>query len=343
MSKTVDPLKSDAQNHHYISQAEQRLNSLNPEDGKRAQRLYSFSVVDREHFAVALDSDRGVRAERNLAFQDLFSFDVQGNIRANLERCFGRYENDITIHTSRFINKVIARQKVDITEEYLTLLACKFLNFMRNPHCVKKILNTVGSDIDEYHPADPAQRALLGAFMSGVKPYQESVLQTFGLDLEDYRRWAKALFLMVAVGESGRYLLDGFVRGLLSRSFGWTRLFYFSEGAPDAFCLLSDRAHNDITQAEMRSAGGSMLEFNLTSKAFIRVGLLNVAQSIPPEIKANPRYSGVENTIPRSMNVDSVMDDMETLSFYNRNSVYQCKQRVFCAARAAHGIVIAPP
>lgn len=339
MSRTVDPLRNDAQNHHFISQAEQRLNSLNPSASKRAQRIYAFSVVNRENFAVTLDSDRGVRAEKNLAFQDLFSFEVQGNVRVNLEKCFGRYENDIPIYTQRFMSKLIARQG-DITEEYLGLLTCKILNFLRNPYCVPKVLNTLGPDIDEYHPADPAQQALLRAFMDGVKPHQESVLQAFGLELGDYRRWAKALFLMVAVGASGRYVLDEFVRLMLSRSFGSTRLFHFSDREPDAFCLLSDRGHNDISPAEEKHQGVTRLEFNLTSKAFIRVVLLDVEKSIPAHIKANERFRGIEHRIHRSMDVDSVKDDFETLSYYNRNAVYQCKQRVFCGARAARGMMI---
>lgn len=342
MSKTVDLLKNESRNHHYVSQAEQRLNSLNPEASKRAQRIFAFSVEDRERFTVKLDDDHGIHAGKNLAFQDLFSFDVQGEACVNLEKCFQRYENDITTHTKSFIDKVITKQQ-DITEEFLTIFTCKFMNFLRNPNCVKKVLHTVGlgATIDQYHPADLDQRALLAEFMKGLKPYQESVLQEFGINIEDYRRWAKALFLLTAVGSPGQYALDASVRDMLSGSIGATRLFYFSDAEPDAFCLLSDRGHNDVTQPDQRQKGGSVLEFNLTSKAFIRVILVDVEGLISPEMKANPRLAGIGKSIPRSMRVDSIKDDMGMLSAYNRNAVYQCKRRVFCAARAARGVIVA--
>jgi hypothetical protein len=51
--------RNDTANQHYVSQVEQRLNSLNPNSAPRNRRIYSFTLVDREEFALSLDSSQG--------------------------------------------------------------------------------------------------------------------------------------------------------------------------------------------------------------------------------------------------------------------------------------------
>jgi hypothetical protein len=68
--------RNDTANQHYVSQVEQRLNSLNPNSAPRNRRIYSFKLVDREEFALSLDSSQGCLISKSVAFRDLFSFDV---------------------------------------------------------------------------------------------------------------------------------------------------------------------------------------------------------------------------------------------------------------------------
>lgn len=72
---------------HFLSQAEQRLNALNPAASAANQRIFSFSLVDREGYLVHLETPSGRRVSSNLLLHDLFSFDVigRGEPRLNFE------------------------------------------------------------------------------------------------------------------------------------------------------------------------------------------------------------------------------------------------------------------
>jgi hypothetical protein len=149
----VQPLNPTA-NQHFVSQIEQRLNALNPDAARHNQRIYSYTVVDRESFALSLDSGRGISIAINLALRDLFSFDVIPNqsLRSNLETMFQQYESIIETNTVGLIQKLEQGQN-DI-KEILELFAAKLMNFLRNPYSIKKVLNTIGG-ILQYHPTDP--------------------------------------------------------------------------------------------------------------------------------------------------------------------------------------------
>jgi hypothetical protein len=86
--------KNGTVNQHYISQAEQRLNSANPAAKNRNQRIYEFQVISREPILLQLLDSRGRKIENALSFNDLFSFDIIGqlDLRSNLEALFGTYE-----------------------------------------------------------------------------------------------------------------------------------------------------------------------------------------------------------------------------------------------------------
>jgi hypothetical protein len=86
--------QNDTANQHYVSQAEQRLNSLNPHAALRNRRIYSFTLVDREALALSLDSSQGRLISKNLASRDLFSFDVirDNTSRFKFETLFQQYE-----------------------------------------------------------------------------------------------------------------------------------------------------------------------------------------------------------------------------------------------------------
>ena len=89
-------IENETRNQHYLSQVEQRLNSFNPDDKKKKQRIYTFNIIDREDYKISLLSDKGSLIENNLSLEDLFSFDVvDKKIRANLETLFHAYECDI--------------------------------------------------------------------------------------------------------------------------------------------------------------------------------------------------------------------------------------------------------
>ena len=69
-------LTNSTANQHYVSQTEQRLNAINPKAKIENQRIYSFSIADRENFVLSLDSPNGRLISQSLSLRDVFSFDV---------------------------------------------------------------------------------------------------------------------------------------------------------------------------------------------------------------------------------------------------------------------------
>lgn len=99
---------SDTGNQHFLMRAEQKLNALNPNADPRNLRIYSFEIVDRENYRLALESAKGRPIGSNLSLFDLFSFDVPGTIplRLNFEKLFQKYETSIEVHTKNLLAKL---------------------------------------------------------------------------------------------------------------------------------------------------------------------------------------------------------------------------------------------
>ena len=173
-------LENSTRKQHFVTQAEQRLNAMNPDADARHMRIYSFEVVDRDNYILALESGNGRAIGTNLSLFDLFSFDVPdgGSVRHNFKSLFHKYEKHIAVHTRSLLAKLNAGSK-DIKAEIIDLFAAKLLNFVRKPFCIPKVLNTFPG-LAAYDPTDPAlltayrrmverKKAATGASMRGTR------------------------------------------------------------------------------------------------------------------------------------------------------------------------------
>ena len=94
-------------NHHFVSQAEQRLNAINPTVSKNSQRIYAFSITERENYKIELESTNGVKIKKTLSFDDLFTIDIlDDGLRANLEDFFENYEQCVSKLTNSLLLKL---------------------------------------------------------------------------------------------------------------------------------------------------------------------------------------------------------------------------------------------
>jgi hypothetical protein len=127
---------------------------LNPQVADRNLRIYSFRLVDRQRYSIALESANGRPIGSNLSLFDLFSFDVPGDtqLRRNFESLFQKYEAHIEAHTKSLLAKLNAGSR-DIKAEIIDLFAAKLLNFVRNPFSIVKVLNSFPG-VASYDPTD---------------------------------------------------------------------------------------------------------------------------------------------------------------------------------------------
>ncbi len=214
--------QNDSANQHYVSQVEQRLNSLNPHAALRNRRIYCFTLVDRESFALSLDSFQGRLISKNLALRDLFSFDVirDNTSRFNFETLFQQYEADMESNTVALLRK-LNQGSGDLKKEVLEIFVAKFMNFLRNPYSVKKVLNTSGSVL-QFYPTDPELLARYNAVLAGRKPHQAHLCAQLDISAEQYQMWLSALFLMLSrPAPNEANIMESIVKHLVERPSGF--------------------------------------------------------------------------------------------------------------------------
>lgn len=109
---------SETKNQHYISQAEQKLNAIEPSAARKKRAIHAFTIIDRDAPTLSNSPAGGQRIEQTLSCLDLFSFDVvDSKYRHNLEELFHKYENRIADHSDSFLTKLAAGATNDLKED----------------------------------------------------------------------------------------------------------------------------------------------------------------------------------------------------------------------------------
>lgn len=223
----------------------------------------------------------GVKIVRNLSCLDLFSFEVvDRRHRLNLEQVFGRYEEQVALRTQDILSKLRVGSN-DIKTEILDVLALKVLSFFRNPHCVRKAMNTFGA-LASYAPTDPELRSVYEAVLKGSRPHTAAICKMFDLTPDLYKGWLRSLFLLLApLGPIPFF--DRVMKGVFEGCCIVMNVFEFTHSDESDVCLLSDRGFNVPEQTD----GTCMFEFNMNSRAFAVFCMSDLAEyDVPANVKA---------------------------------------------------------
>jgi hypothetical protein len=310
---------------------------LNPNANQRNQRIYSFSVVDREAFTLSLDSPRGRLICNNLVFRDLFSFDVirSSASRFNFEAFFQQYEADMESNTVALLRK-LEQGSGDLKKEILETFVAKFMNFLRNPYSVRKVLNTIDTVL-RFHPADPELLAQYKAVLAGQKPHQAHLCAQLDISPEQYQMWLSALFMMlVRPAPNEVNLMESIVKQVFERPSGFPMVcvYRYSGEHADKRCLLSDRGYAVPLPQEPHLS----FSFNLSSTAFIVYIFASIEELDLPFVL--PRVIDLYRTQQKNIRVAAFTNDLAALARYNQNVVYQCHNAVYSSSRLVYGVAV---
>jgi hypothetical protein len=326
---------NETANQHFVSQVEQRLNALNPGAAPHNQRIYSFTLLDRESLLLSLDGTRGMNISKNLAFRDLFSFDViRGRAsRYNLEAMFQEYEAVMEANTVGLLRK-LDQGSNDLKKEILEIFVSKFMNLLRNPYSVRKVLDTIGGVL-RFHPTDPELLADYDAVLTGQKPHQTYLCARLGISSEEYQAWLSALFMTFFRPVRGELnIMERIVKQVFESPGGYPMVcVYRYEGEhADKRCLLSDRSYSMPLPQDQHLS----FNFNLCSTAFITyifasIDALNL-EGLPPGVIELYR------TETRNVQVVRFTNDLAALERYNRSVVYQCNHSVYSSSSNVYGL-----
>ena len=267
---------------------------------------------------------------------DLFSFDVPGGgpLRMNLEALFHKYEANVAIHTKGLLEK-LAAGSADIKTELIDLFAAKLLNFVRNPFCIQKVLNSFPG-VGQYEPTDPELLAVYRLIVNGQKPHQAHLCRQLDVSRETYVEWLRLIFvLLMQTGDDRPNLFEGMIKGLFeardtqAAAFVWT---YDQD-----VCLLSDRSYCQPIPDGAHMA----MSFNLCSTAFVDYIFADAATLV--EGRAAPAFvahalAAWRQRPQATINVTVTKNNQPMLARYNRRVVEQAREKVYCAAKT--GIVL---
>jgi hypothetical protein len=327
---------NDTRNQHFLTRVEQKLNALNPNADPRNLRIYSFEIVDRQNYRLALESAKGRPIGSNLSLFDLFSFDVPGTnpLRLNFEKLFQKYEISIEVHTKNLLAK-LNRNDPDIKAEIIDLFAAKLLNFVRNPFSVAKVLNSFPG-LTRYDPADPSLLADYRRIVSGRKPQQTRLCTELGITDTQYVEWLRLLFMLLAPMMKDRpNLFEDVIKTLMEDP--KTHVAAFVCEYDTERCLLSDRGFSQPIEDGPHMA----FSFNLCSTAFIDYIFADPATLV--EGRASPEFiaralADRERLGQKQIHVTFRRNDLGMLARFNRRTVEQCYRRVYCSAK--EGLVL---
>jgi hypothetical protein len=322
---------NETRNQHFVPQVEQNLNASNPDSTGGKFRIYSFRITDREAYRIELEAPRGRAIASTLSMLDLFSFDVPGggSLRMNLEALFHRYEANVAIHTKGLLKK-LAAGSADIKTELIDLFAAKLLNFVRNPFCIQKVLNSFPG-VGQYEPIDPELLAVYRRIVNGQKPHQAYLCRQLDVSQDTYVEWLR----LMQTGDDRPNLFEGMIKGLFeardtqAAAFVWT---YDQD-----VCLLSDRSYCQPIPDGAHMA----MSFNLCSTAFVDYIFADAATLV--EGRAASAFvahalAAWRQRPQATINVTVTKNNQPMLARYNRRVVEQARERVYCAAKT--GIVL---
>ena len=321
---------NNTKNQHFISQTELRLNAFNSGASDVNKKVYSFEVRDRETFSCKLMSNQGSKINGSLSIHDLFSFDViDKSLRLNFENIFTQYEGRIKKYTESLLNK-IATNDNDVAEEIVNLFVAKFLNFVRNPYSVEKVLNTFSS-LQKYKPTQEPTKSNFDRLLSGNRPHQKYLCAVLGITHDQYVTWLGTLFMLLSefrVGEPN--FMEETIRSLFESpdTFVLVMVYRYTEGT----CVVSDRGYT----TPLPDGKHMGFDFNLNSTSFIRYMFGDLAsltpEGVPQEIIDMYKLQRKE------VRVIPFENDMNELETYNQRTLYQCHSQIYSSAKSNYGL-----
>lgn len=215
-------------NQHFVSQAEQRMNSCSANPDSNKVKIYRFNIEGVSPPRISPDGK--VAICRNLSFHDLFTIlRTPEKERINLEGLFGRYEGEFSMRATNLLGWVgkarsasgIISGKIELNgiegcnlsevlDDIKFIYKYKILVGIRNPFKIKDTLRDFAFALNR-SLAEAGALELYTALEAKNKAEETRICSTYGVSPKEYREWIRLLILFLYVGEDKSAILDGFI------------------------------------------------------------------------------------------------------------------------------------
>ncbi|EJB8403594.1 TPA: hypothetical protein ACXIHA_004357 [Pseudomonas aeruginosa] len=327
---------SVARNHHFVSQAEQRLNAIDANVKRKNQRIYKFDILRREEPILKKSKPTGVRIEHNLSRMDLYTLNIlESGEQHNFEQAFQKYENDCSRFTKTLLDGLESHGVDSFKSELLRLYALKLVNSIRSPYAVKRTLQMF-RELDGVLPSAETLRAHFVSLEHGNRPQVAEICSEFGISKEEYLSWLKVIYLVILQPlNHGLNLIETLMKSLLENT-NIIKSFYvykYDKTSEGAGVLLSDRMIDQWPRL-----GTQIQMFNLDASSFMVVILVDIKnQDI---VSLTPEDAGLDFKQRNLVHVDYSKNDLQALKGFNQHCVWLANSNVFCASDKPFGVEV---
>lgn len=326
-------------NHHFISQAEQRLNTCTPFAASKNQKIYKAKITqNNEGFSLQPQAQAKVSIKNNLAQHNLYTLGViNKEEQFNFEKIFQRYENTFINDANMLIN-MVKNDEIPPNDLIIRLYTFKVLSFIRNPNNIKQVL-TLWKPHIIHNINDELYLLALYQIHTGNKPQIKQLCQEFYVSEQEYKDWLTILLMLSLNTKSKNSKIQDIISTYFDTNeiYSHACIYYLDEPA----VLLPDT--NFIT-IESNNGHGHLM--NITSHCYIYIHheLLESIEGLSIDVNdglimENTALHGI-NEINKNQFIESLRKHLgvtvfwnhyEFLAAYNKLCLDQCNEFVFSA------------
>ena len=328
-------LKNNTRNQHYISQCEQKFNSINPENGRSQRKIYSFSIKNSESFDLILDDPFGTNIENNLSSKDLYTFEkLDSENRYNFELFFRKYEDRLHNLTVSLIKKTREGIEAYISDELREIFALKLLNSFRNPYRIKVTLEIIGV-LSKHRPVDESSNNIYQKIEQNRNDYSKSIAEEFGVNEDEYVQWIKSLFILLCLDiKENKNILDLLIENVFTSKQIRVAIDYYADKNSENYVVLPDTGYVKICP----NPTSLIYQFNLSANILLSYIIQEVNMTEFAQSEVNMPIGDIQKIISQITNIhyQTRINNLETLSEFNKLAISQSHSKVFCKGKTIY-------
>lgn len=347
--------KSSTYNQHFVSQAEQRLNSCSANPSSKKSEIYCFNIVDKVDPKIFLSGKNKIT--NNLSFRDLFTLARIGESeRLNFERLFQKYEDNYPSQVAEMLGWLTrVRGKAGETAICISLgdiedfnfptfvdtvkhiYTYKLLNWVRNPHKIKEILRIFKTYTDCCID-NPSALALYSALTKKNSEEEKYICDTFNVSAKEYKEWIRLLLLFLYVDGDESSVLEGIVQQSFQAKEYCTNILIF---VFDKRCALLP----DTGIVRESLSEGDALYMNVSKSCVVVLQHTRIdKKSLNNLFKKNNiqemDFVSLQNWLACTVTAKLFVNDESLLAGYNQICVKAAASQVFSASSDVCGVEI---
>lgn len=328
-------LKNNTRNQHYISQCEQKFNSINPENGRSQRKIYSFSIKNSESFDLILDDPFGTKIENNLFSKDLYTFEkLDSENRYNFELFFKKYEDRLHNLTASLIKKTREGIEAYISDELREIFALKLLNSFRNPYRIKATLEIIGV-LSKHRPVDESSNNIYQKIEQNRNDYSKSIAEEFGVNEDEYIQWIKSLFILLCLDiKENKNILDLLIENVFTSKQIRVAIDCYADKNSENYVVLPDTGYVKICP----NPTSLIYQFNLSANILLSYIIQEVNMTEFAQSEVNMPIGDIQKIISQITNIhyQTRINNLETLSEFNKLAISQSHSKVFCKGKTIY-------